>query len=131
MSDSCDHMANQALLSMEFSRQGYWSGFLFPSPRDLPEPGIEPVSYVSCFIGGLFTTEPPGSPGLCTSKVPVFLPWWGFLPLSLWEILVCSFLFLFWFWYWDNAGLIKCTGNCLFWYSFSDRDCVELMLFFL
>ena len=29
---------------MEFSRQGYWSGLLFPSPRDLPDPGMEPVS---------------------------------------------------------------------------------------
>ena len=27
---------------MGFSRQGYWSGLLFPSPRDLPNPGIEP-----------------------------------------------------------------------------------------
>ena len=29
---------------MEFSRQEYWSGLLFPSPGDLPEPGIEPRS---------------------------------------------------------------------------------------
>jgi len=29
---------------MEFSRQEYWSGLLFPSPRDLPDPGIEPGS---------------------------------------------------------------------------------------
>ena len=34
----------QALLSMEFSRQGYWSGLPFPSPGDLPDPGIEPGS---------------------------------------------------------------------------------------
>ena len=31
-------------LSMEFSRQEYWSGQPFPSPGDLPEPGIEPGS---------------------------------------------------------------------------------------
>ena len=31
-------------LSMESSRQEYWSGFLFPSPGDLPDPGIEPLS---------------------------------------------------------------------------------------
>ena len=31
-------------LSMEFSRQGYWSGLPFPSPGDLPDPGIEPGS---------------------------------------------------------------------------------------
>ena len=33
--------ACQAPLSMGFSRQGYWSGFPFPSPGDLPNPGIE------------------------------------------------------------------------------------------
>ena len=30
--------------SMEFSRQEYWSGLPFPSPGDLPDPGIEPGS---------------------------------------------------------------------------------------
>ena len=34
----------QAPLSMEFSRQEYWSGLPFPSPGDLPNPGIEPGS---------------------------------------------------------------------------------------
>ena len=37
-------VACQAPLSMGFSRQGYWSGLPFPSPSDLPDPGIEPVS---------------------------------------------------------------------------------------
>ena len=32
--------------SMEFSRQEYWSGWPFPSPGDLPDPGIEPRSPV-------------------------------------------------------------------------------------
>ena len=31
-------------LSMEFSRQEYWSGLPFPTPGDVPDPGIEPVS---------------------------------------------------------------------------------------
>ena len=35
-------VAYQAPLSMGFSRQEYWSGFPFPSPGDLPDPGIEP-----------------------------------------------------------------------------------------
>ena len=35
-------VACQAALSMEFSRQEYWSGKLFPSPGDLPNPGIKP-----------------------------------------------------------------------------------------
>ena len=35
---------HQAPLSMEFSRLEYWSGFIFPSPGDLSDPGIEPGS---------------------------------------------------------------------------------------
>ena len=35
-------VARQAPLSMGFSRQAYWSGLPFPSPGDLPNPGIEP-----------------------------------------------------------------------------------------
>jgi len=41
-------VAHEALLSMGFSRQEYWSGVPFPPPGDLPNPGIKPVSYVSC-----------------------------------------------------------------------------------
>ena len=37
-------VAYQAHPSMEFSRQEYWSGLSFPSPGDLPDPGIEPRS---------------------------------------------------------------------------------------
>ena len=36
--------AHQAFLSMRFSRQGYWSVLPFPSPGDLPNPGMEPGS---------------------------------------------------------------------------------------
>ena len=42
-------------LSMEFSREEYWSGF--PTPRDLPDPGIELVSPV--LAGRFFIIEPP------------------------------------------------------------------------
>ena len=35
-------VALQAPLSMEFPRQEYWVGLPFPSPEDLPDPGIEP-----------------------------------------------------------------------------------------
>ena len=45
-------VACQAPLSVGFSRQEYWSGLPFPSPRDLLGPGIQPVS---CIAGGLFT----------------------------------------------------------------------------
>ena len=41
-------VAHQAPLSMGFSRQEYWSGLPFSSPEDLPDPGIEPESWVSC-----------------------------------------------------------------------------------
>ena len=46
MSDSVTPwtLARQAPLSMGFSRQEYWSRLPFPSPGDLPNPGIEPVS---------------------------------------------------------------------------------------
>ena len=37
-------VAHQAPLPMDFSRQEYWSGLLFPSPEDFPNPGIEPRS---------------------------------------------------------------------------------------
>ena len=37
-------VAHQAPLSMGFSRQEYWSGLPFPSPGDLPNPGIKPGS---------------------------------------------------------------------------------------
>ena len=55
--------AHQAPLSMEFSRQEYWSGLLLPSPGDFPYPGIEPSSLSSLTLaGGFFTVEPPGKP---------------------------------------------------------------------
>ena len=44
-------VARQAPLSMGFSRQEYWSGLPFPSPGDLPDPGIEPASLISTCIG--------------------------------------------------------------------------------
>ena len=50
-------VACQAPLSMGFSRQEYWNGLLFPSPGDLPHPGIE-----------------PGSPSLQVYSLPTELP---------------------------------------------------------
>ena len=48
----------QALQSMEFSRQEYWSGLPFPSPGDLPNPGIEPGS--PTLQADALPPEPPG-----------------------------------------------------------------------
>ena len=55
-------VAHQAPLCMGFPRQGYWCGLPFPSPGNLPHPGIEPASLTSPAVAvGLFTTEPLGS----------------------------------------------------------------------
>ena len=53
-------VAHQAPLSMGFSRQEYWSGLPFPSPGDLPNPGIEPGS--PALQADALSSEPPGSP---------------------------------------------------------------------
>ena len=74
---SCSPMSNslatpwtaalQAPLSMGFPRQENWSGLLFPSSRDLPNPGIKPKSPV--LAGRFFTTEPPWKPGISLSSL--------------------------------------------------------------
>ena len=55
-------VAHQAPQCIRFSRQEYWSGLPFPSPGDLPNPGIEPGSpaweLVSCISDGFFTSKP-------------------------------------------------------------------------
>ena len=59
----CDSMDSnhQAPLSMEFSRQEYWSGLPFPSPGDLPNPGIETTSLKSPALpGSSLPLVPPG-----------------------------------------------------------------------
>ena len=49
-------VAHQAPLSLEFSRQEYWSGLPFPPPGDLPDPGIELESLMSSALAGRFFT---------------------------------------------------------------------------
>ena len=57
-------VAHQAPLSIGFPRQEYGSGLPFPSPGDLPDPGMEPASLASLLLAGrFFNTEPPGKPG--------------------------------------------------------------------
>ena len=60
--------ACQAPLSMIFPKQEYWNGLPFPSPEDLPDPGIEPKS--PALTDGSFTAKSPGKPmyvctGMC------------------------------------------------------------------
>ena len=61
-------VAYQTPPSMGFSRQEYWSGLPFPSPGDLPDPGIKPVSPE--LQADALLSEPPGSP----SQRPVSYP---------------------------------------------------------
>ena len=54
-------LAHQAPLSMEFSRQEYWSGVPFPPPEGLSDPGMEPVSSACPALADrFFISEPPG-----------------------------------------------------------------------
>ena len=55
----CDpvDLAHQAPLSLGFFRQEYWSGLLFPSPRDVPDTGIKPWS--PALQADSLSSEPP------------------------------------------------------------------------
>ena len=56
-------------LSMGFSRQEYWSGLSSPSPRDLPDPGIEPMSLIPALAGGFSSTSTAWeAPYICIHK---------------------------------------------------------------
>ena len=55
-------VGSQASLSMEFSRQEYWSGVRLPSPEDLLDPGIKPTFLVSSALAG--DSLSPGLPGI-------------------------------------------------------------------
>ena len=60
----------QLPLSIELSKQEYYSGLPFPSPRDLPHPGIEPVSLASPSLAGRFFTTPLHTPmAQCIKKL--------------------------------------------------------------
>ena len=52
-------VAREASLSMEFPRQEYWSGLLFPSPGDLPNPGTE--AWSPAIQAGSLPSELPGN----------------------------------------------------------------------
>ena len=64
-------VSHQTPPSMEFSRQGYWSGLPFPSPGDLPNPGIEPGS-PTLQVDAL-PSQLPGNPSLFTIQCYLFL----------------------------------------------------------
>ena len=120
-------VACQASLSIEFSRQEYWSGWPFPFPGDLPNPGIEPraptLQAVSCIEDRFFTNWATGKvhnglQGLkwCFSPLPLrphiflsvsFQPHWPpFYSSDSWDI------------YFSN--LCSCSSLCLeaTWFTF-------------
>ena len=89
--DPMDCVAYQAPPSLGFSRQEYWSGLLFPSPGDLPDPGIK-----------------PRSPALQADALPSELPgnWtrWS-LKAELWIKLKKKLRIFFFFWgQWKKQG---------------------------
>ena len=61
---------------MGFPRKDYCSGLPFPSPGDLPDPGIEPVCLVSpAWAGGFFNAAPPRKPQYMLLAQNVATPW--------------------------------------------------------
>ena len=62
-------VAQQAPLSMDFSRQEYWSWWPLLPPGDFPDPGIKPVS--PALAGELFTIEPPGKLDLMNRDIKI------------------------------------------------------------
>ena len=95
-------VAYQAPPSMGFSRQEYWSGLPFPSPGDLPDPGVERGS--PALQADALTSEPPGKPPVhivaqyyfsilwkrelkprlyTLLKSPLFMEFWGLYSVTL------------------------------------------------
>ena len=77
----CPTLCSQAPPLMEFSRQEYWGGLLFPPLGDLSDPGIEPEFLVSpTLVGRFFTTEPE-----LQLLSPLFYKW-GYWGLERWPV---------------------------------------------
>ena len=69
-------MALQAPLSMEFSRQEYWSDLPFPSPGDLPNQGIKIASLMPPALAGSFFTTSATWEALCMIFLLYWFIWW-------------------------------------------------------
>jgi len=82
-------VAHQTPLFMGFSRQKFWSELPFPSPGDLPDPGIQPIS--PTFPADSLLSEPPGKPyapvtskfSLCSSSFRMWGTSWNYHALIL------------------------------------------------
>ena len=82
-------VAHQAPLSIGFPRQEYWSGLPFPSPGDLPNPKIEPVSLSPALAGGFLIT----SATFMTVGRKKYFSVKGRFPKEM----ICFFMFVFFF----------------------------------
>ena len=65
VTSSCPTLCDPMDKSMKFPRPQYWSGWPFPSPQDLPNPGMEPRSHT--LQADSLLSEPPGKPGFNNS----------------------------------------------------------------
>ena len=86
--ETAQALACQAPLSMEFSRQEYWSGLPFPPSGDLPNPGIKPMS-----PGSQADSLPPshlGSPLIVVHFCFVFIFYWSIVDLQCCANFCCT-----------------------------------------
>ena len=121
-------ISHQAPLSVEFSRQEYWSGLPFPSPGDLANPGIKheypvwqthslPLSYQGSPIQKALDKR---QKRFCWYKCPLCVCFLSVcINLSLCFHLRCDDCYLMWFspeawWYWAISSKAGIKGRCLF-----------------
>ena len=92
-------IASQAPLSLEFSRQEYWRGLLVPSPQDLPDPGMKPMSlksptlalhHLGSFISGLIKLKNFCKPKETINKVKRQPTEWKKVLQSNWQGIHCQ-----------------------------------------
>ena len=121
-------VAYKASPSMGFSRQEYWSGLPFPSPGDLPTPGIEPRS--PAFQADALTSEPRVKPTYFSIKTRNKLcesGKGGRILVGPWEdcvLLTAVLLLLACGWKsWFCICFVECSGRFHLWNSVWDRHC--------
>ena len=106
------HGPLQALLSMEFSRQEYWSELPVPFPGDLPDPGIEPGSPI--LQADSLPSEPPGWPNptflILVQKSHHLRKWWSHLTCQNECFFFIIVLFLWYSSYKHNSGVRLSSG---------------------
>ena len=86
-----NYSPHQTPLSMEFSRQEYWSGLPFPSSGHLPDSGIEPTSSVSPALSGRFFTTSATWEALGSNEASANSPWEGHPSPSAHSLLLSFF----------------------------------------